>query len=482
MRLDRSPAATILLAGARQLAALLPLLALGALRLLPELGAGTPLPWVEPALVGPAALLAAAALVPTVADALRSGRARSLADAVALGAVGVTLGTTLLTGSDASGPGVAAGLATAGVLFAAGSFAGDAALGGRGARIAAGVAAFIALEACLGLVLVAGGAAVDDRIRPLLLLAPALALGIAAVTGGDAPWRTLALGLAATSTLGVALAATSLEALVGPAGIGAAAAVLGAGAAARLWRSDEAASPVALIGRVEADDEPEFSDAERLARELRATIEELIATRRTVELQRAEIDRASAVDRLTGVSSRGAILDRLSIETAEARRYDHPLAAVLLDVDGFADFNHAHGVDAGDALLREVALRLRLRIREADALGRIGADAFLAVLPHTDERGAIGFAEAVRSRLAARPMQVGDGEAMVTVSVGVALMRPLSKLSADELLAAAEEALASARAAGGNRIAFDRAHGLARLEERAESAEPAADEAADATR
>ena len=53
----------------------------------------------------------------------------------------------------------------------------------------------------------------------------------------------------------------------------------------------------------------------------------------------------------------------------------------------------------------------------------------------------------------------------ITLSVGIALMRPGAGVSDDELLAAAEEALASARAAGGNVIAFDRAHGLARLDE-----------------
>jgi hypothetical protein len=57
------------------------------------------------------------------------------------------------------------------------------------------------------------------------------------------------------------------------------------------------------------------------------------------------------------------------------------------------------------------------------------------------------------------------GEVTVSLSIGIALMRPGMTLTGDELLAAAEEALASARAAGGNRIAFDRLHGLARLDE-----------------
>ena len=151
---------------------------------------------------------------------------------------------------------------------------------------------------------------------------------------------------------------------------------------------------------------------------------------------------------------------------------------MLIDIDGFAALNHDYGLAVGDAILREVALRLRLRIREADALGRVGGDAFLAILPHTDEGGAATFAQALLDRLVERPFATDRGEMAVSLSIGIALMRPGMTLSGEELLAAAEEALASAKAAGGNRIAFDRLHGLARLDERARGP-GAADEAAD---
>jgi diguanylate cyclase (GGDEF)-like protein len=207
-------------------------------------------------------------------------------------------------------------------------------------------------------------------------------------------------------------------------------------------------------------------EAERLGQELRSTIEELLRARRTIDLQRAELERSATVDPLTGISSRGAILERLRIEVAEARRYRHPLAVVLIDVDGFAAINQAHGQGGGDAVLRESALRFRLRVREADAIGRAGSDGFLAVLPHTDEGGAAIFAGALRHRLALRPVPIGDARVTVTVSIGVATMRPGEDLDLDGLLARVQEALDSARGAGGDRIALDRLHGLARLEER----------------
>lgn len=196
-------------------------------------------------------------------------------------------------------------------------------------------------------------------------------------------------------------------------------------------------------------------EVERLGNELRTTIEELLRARRTIDLQRGELERSATVDPLTGVASRGAILERLRIEVAQARRYRHPLAVVLLDVDRFGEINDGYGIAGGDAVLREVALRIRLRVREADALGRCGSDGFLATLPHTDAAGASTFADALRIRLALRPIRVGDAELKVTVSIGVATMPPGEDLDLDGLLARVQEALDSARSSGGNRISAD---------------------------
>ena len=219
-------------------------------------------------------------------------------------------------------------------------------------------------------------------------------------------------------------------------------------------------------------------DADRLGRELRATIEELLQARRIVDLQRAELERAASTDPLTGVASRAAILDRLETEVAESRRYQHAAAVVLIDVDGLGELNATRGLAAGDAVLREVALRIRLRVRAADALGRSSSDGFLAILPHTDEAGAATFADVLRRRVAGRPLAVDGAEVSVTISSGVAVIRPGEELDRDGLVARAEEALSSARGAGGNAVALDRLHGLARLGEfrpRAPAEDPPAD-------
>lgn len=197
-------------------------------------------------------------------------------------------------------------------------------------------------------------------------------------------------------------------------------------------------------------------ESERLSRELRGTVEELVQARQTIELQRAELERTATVDPLTGLPSRSAILGRLRADMAEATRYRHPVAIVLLDVDDFTELNRRHGTANGDAILAEIALRLRLRVRTADALGRLGSDRFLAILPHTDETGAMTFADALRRRLAARELPIGPSGLVLTVSGGVAVMRAGEDVGPDDLLARAEEALHRARRDGPDRIALER--------------------------
>ena len=212
-----------------------------------------------------------------------------------------------------------------------------------------------------------------------------------------------------------------------------------------------------------SDDADEVS---RLTRELHATMEELLGTRHTLELQRAEIERATRVDTLTGLPNRAAILGRLEQEVAEARRYQHGVAVLIIDIDHFGAINRDHGLERADAALRELALRLRLRSREADALGRLSGDSFLAILPHSDERGVMTLGETLCRRIAGHPLVDGGRPLLVTVSGGAAVMAPHGDESGEALIGRAETALAEAQRQGGDQVAFD---GLRRLPRHAAS-------------
>ncbi len=475
MPLNRSLVATISRTGGRLAAALLPLAAFATLQLSGVRDASLPT-WVAPALASLAAAAAAVALLLTVAAHLERGRVQDLGDATGLGLLAALLAGLGVGAIHPLGLGI--GVMASAAAFGVGSLLGGQRLKGRIRRWVGVVAVVIVIDAGMAAVLFGGGGAGGDDVAPFLLAGAAVFAALAAaITWHDAA-RATALGVAAASFAALALAGPSdVGRLPGLAGVAAAAAVMGwimalrrvrRGSTARAMPTSETLPEVRarLLPPPDSVAEPEYDESARLRRELRATLDDLVAARRTIGLQRAEIERAATVDPLTGLPSRDPTLDRLRMEAAEARRYAHPITVVLLDIDGFAALNHDYGLSVGDAILREVALRLRLRIREADSLGRVGGDAFLAVLPHTDEGGAATFAQALLDRLVERPYASDRGEMTVSLSLGIALMRPGMALSGEELLAAAEEALASAKAAGGNRIAFDRLHGLARLDER----------------
>ena len=456
----------------------LPLLAVGILRAFApvELAADGALgTWLAPAAGALAAAAAATATLVVVVIAFgEDGAVAHLCAAAGFGALAAGSLTLVLAGpsGSTSAPGTVLpiALAAAGLALLAAEAADGPPVRGRGVRLvgATFVFAWIELPPAIGLM--------GLRLAPITgaaagMGAALLVLGAAAAAlRGSAGTRATALALLGAGALALMLARLgTLDVLPG---MGALAAGCAAAAAAPVRRSGEAAlRPVPLLPPVERAAEPpvaERLDPEpmRLARELRGTIAELIGARQAIRLQRDELARLRTIDEETDVASRSAILARLHLEAAGARRYAHPCALVAIDLDAMASLNRERGAEVGNAVLRELALRLRLRVREADAVGRIGGDTFLAILPHTDERGATFFAEAVRAQLTMRPVDASGGPVEATVSIGITILRPGDELTDAEALGRVEEALASARAAGGNRIAFDRTHGLARLDER----------------
>jgi diguanylate cyclase (GGDEF)-like protein len=455
-----------------------PLAIVGALRLFPALALeAVPEIWL---FAGGAALVALttamAALLLLVSGLQRAGPGLlvvAAAEALLAGLIGVVA----LAGRDEvdrlAGGSIPAGLVVAAVVLLGGAVAERTEWGlRRGAAVALAAVLFVAVEAVLGALLLSDSVSLAPN-GPLLLAASAI-FAAAALVIATRPRLAVGFALQATGLAALALARPgSVELLAGFAALlaGAIAVLLGAAQRERGSAFVERRAPAPFDpggakppGNEPVSDEPVFDEAARLGRELRGTIEELMLARRTIGLQRAELERAATIDSLTGVSSRAAIVERVRMEVAQARRYAHPIAVLVVDIDGFAELNQQFGVEVGDEILREVALRIRLRVRRADALGRSDGDSFLAILPHTEEAGVVVFAEALRERLAQRPIITQAASVSVTVSIGVATMRPAMELSVDELLGRADEALHSARKAGGNCIAFDRLHGLARIE------------------
>jgi diguanylate cyclase (GGDEF)-like protein len=161
--------------------------------------------------------------------------------------------------------------------------------------------------------------------------------------------------------------------------------------------------------------------------------------------QTAEALKLAYADPLTGLPNRRVLQMFLSREFAATTR-GQPCSIVLLDIDRFKTINDTDGHQAGDDVLRAVAQALEENTRASDLSGRFGGDEFLTLLPGTNVRGALAFAERTKDAVASR---YADTTLPVTISIGVAVSNSSTKTE-DDLLQAADIALYSAKRKGGD--------------------------------
>jgi diguanylate cyclase (GGDEF)-like protein/PAS domain S-box-containing protein len=156
-------------------------------------------------------------------------------------------------------------------------------------------------------------------------------------------------------------------------------------------------------------------------------------------------------DALTGLPNRMRFNERLDQALVKARREKTPMALIFLDLDHFKDVNDALGHGAGDALLQEVARRLRTCVRATDTVARIGGDEFTVLLPVIDgPNGAIQVASKILQVLPVTTM--ADGKPLtVTPSIGISLF-PDHGQDAESLIAQADQAMYASKQAGRNRF------------------------------
>lgn len=174
----------------------------------------------------------------------------------------------------------------------------------------------------------------------------------------------------------------------------------------------------------------------------------------TAELATArdEAERRARTDPLTGVNNRLHFSEQLDAEIARVRRGGHPFGLVLLDLDHFKQLNDRHGHLAGDRALVAVANRLAQRLRPYDVIARWGGEEFAVLVAQVpDDRTLTSICEDLRMAVAESPIDVGQEEVTVTTSVG-AVLASASGLTADSLLASADEALYRSKHLGRNRV------------------------------
>jgi len=162
--------------------------------------------------------------------------------------------------------------------------------------------------------------------------------------------------------------------------------------------------------------------------------------------------RLSQTDTLTGAHNRRSLFARLDQELERTRRFHHPMALALVDVDRFRQYNDALGHGAGDAVLKTVAGLLGGTVRKVDLVARYGGEEFAVVLAGTDRAAAARAAEKLRVGVEAAALPHPAAEpGRVTISIGIAVF-PEDGPDLGALVDAADSALYAAKRAGRNAV------------------------------
>jgi two-component system chemotaxis response regulator CheY len=193
----------------------------------------------------------------------------------------------------------------------------------------------------------------------------------------------------------------------------------------------------------------------------------LIGARRVTELheqlrdQRASLERLNSLlfddarrDPLTLLGNRLRLSEDLAAAVARVERYGHAYSIALLDIDFFKRYNDHFGHQAGDLALRSVAHALAGSVRAGDMVYRYGGEEFLILLPEQTIDSASVVLERVRQTIEdlALPHPDNPPVDVVTISGGVAGTDASSRISVNDWLRHADEALYRAKATGRNRV------------------------------
>lgn len=160
----------------------------------------------------------------------------------------------------------------------------------------------------------------------------------------------------------------------------------------------------------------------------------------------------AVTDGLTGLHNRRFMTMHLEQSLEQAIRHGRNLAILIADMDHFKAVNDTYGHDAGDAVLRQLADRIRSAVRGADIPCRYGGEEFVIIMPDTDLDSAGIVAERIRKRVEGEPFNLPDGQMLPrTISVGLGALQGTTD-TCDALLKRADAGLYEAKSSGRNRV------------------------------
>jgi len=162
-----------------------------------------------------------------------------------------------------------------------------------------------------------------------------------------------------------------------------------------------------------------------------------------------EMERASITDFVTGAYNHRYFHQRLHRELERARRLEHSVSLLMIDLDHFKVVNDTYGHQHGDQVLRLIATRLKNELRSVDTLARYGGEEFAVILPGTPVHHIKDVGGRLREIIAAKPFPVEGNQITLTVSIGGATF-PDHTQGERQLVDYADQALYQAKQQGRN--------------------------------
>lgn len=162
----------------------------------------------------------------------------------------------------------------------------------------------------------------------------------------------------------------------------------------------------------------------------------------------------ATTDGLTELYNHRFFQEQMIMQVANCSRYNTTFSLILIDIDFFKKFNDTYGHQSGDAVLRQVAQKLKRNVRSTDFVCRYGGEEMSIILPNTDKEEAIFTAQKICQVIAEKPFRLAnDQESQVTISLGVASY-PTDGETPSELIAHADERLYVAKENGRNQVRY----------------------------
>jgi diguanylate cyclase (GGDEF)-like protein len=204
---------------------------------------------------------------------------------------------------------------------------------------------------------------------------------------------------------------------------------------------------VAVIALTDRADGQPFDARDFQAARLFGAAAAAAFTRERLRGELQDLTQLATVDPVTGLFNRRYFETRLEAEAERARRQEHDLALLLIDIDNFKHVNDTRGHLEGDRTLRDVADLLRAGVRIFDVCARYGGEEFVIVMPDASLSVAQHVAERIRLKIERRFVH---DVPPVTVSIGVGMLE--QHAGADDLIEIADRALIAAKKAGKNLV------------------------------